>query len=121
MFRNNKDTGELGEDLATKFLNKQKFSIITRNYRLNNGEIDIIAEDGDDLVFVEVKTRSSIKFGTPAEAVNFLKQQQIIRVAQEYISQHNLFHKNIRFDVITVLLEINKAPEITLIKHAFEL
>lgn len=121
MFRNNKDTGELGENLATKFLKGQKFSIITRNYRQNNGEIDIVAEDGDDLIFIEVKTRSSIKFGTPAEAVNFTKQQQIIRVAQEYISRHNLFHKNIRFDVITVLLKKDEIPEIELIKNAFEL
>lgn len=121
LFRNNKDLGELGEDLAAKSLKKKKISIISRNYRQNNGEIDIIAEDGDDLVFIEVKTRSNTKYGTPGEAVNFSKQQQIIRVAREYISRHNLFHKNIRFDVITVLLMKNETPEIELIKNAFEL
>ncbi len=111
----------LREDRATKVLKKLKFTIITRNYRQKNGEIDIVAEDSDDLVFIEVKTRSSTKYGTPAEAVNFTKQQQIIRVAQEYISRHNLFHKNIRFDVITVLLGKNATPEVELIKNAFEL
>lgn len=121
MFRNNKNIGELGENLAIKFLKRLKLSIITRNYRQKSGEIDIVAEDGEELVFIEVKTRSSTKYGTPAEAVTPTKQQQIVRVTREYISRHDLFHKNVRFDVITVLLRKNAAPEIEHIKNAFEL
>ncbi|MBR5614478.1 MAG: YraN family protein [Clostridia bacterium] len=97
----NKQTGQLGEDAAVAFLKSKKYKIIERNYKNKIGEIDIIAKTGEDLVFVEVKTRSSEKFGTPAEAVTYYKKQKIVNAAKWYISQ-NSTELNIRFDIIEV-------------------
>jgi len=97
----NKLTGACGEDAACSFLKKNKYKIIDRNYRCAYGEIDIIAKKGEDLVFVEVKTRSSDKFGTPAQAVTYYKKQNIVRTAQFYL-MNNPTDMNIRFDIIEV-------------------
>ncbi len=97
----NKQTGQVGEDAAVAFLKSKKYKIIERNYKNKIGEIDIIAQKGEDLVFVEVKTRSSEKFGTPAEAVTYYKKQKIVNAAKWYISQ-NFTDLNIRFDIIEV-------------------
>jgi len=97
----NKLTGKFGEDFATEYLKKKKYKIIERNYRNKIGEIDIIAKIGEDLVFIEVKTRSSEEFGTPAEAVTYYKKQKIVNTAKWYISQNSI-DLNIRFDIVEV-------------------
>lgn len=112
-------TGQTGEDLAVGYLENKGYTIVERNYRLRIGEIDIIARDGEFLVFVEVKTRRSSRFGSPFDAVDFRKQQQVSRVALAFMTRHGCGEMAIRFDVIGVHLE-KQSPRIELIKNAFE-
>ena len=99
----NKVKGNIGEQLATDFLKKAKYKILERNYRSVIGEIDIIAKDKNTIVFVEVKTRSTLKFGLPCEAVDYRKQQKIHSVASIYLKNKKLEDSELRFDVIEVL------------------
>ena len=111
-------TGKHGEELAVRYLEEQGYAIIERNYRLRIGEIDIIARDGEVLVFIEVKTRRSNRFGSPFEAVDFRKQQQIIRVARMYLARHGCENCAVRFDVVAVCFD-GEAPIVELLKNAF--
>ena len=112
---NTKFTGIKGETLAKEYLQNSGYKIIVCNYKNKIGEIDIIAKEGDYIVFVEVKTRESLKFGYPREAVNFYKQQKIKQVAMGYLKFKGLYDKvNVRFDVVDIL-----GDDITLIKNAF--
>lgn len=97
----NKMQGRLGEDSAAEFLKSQGYKILKCNYKNKMGEIDIIAKKGEDLVFAEVKTRSSAEFGTPAQAVTYNKKQRIINTAKWYVME-NPTELNIRFDIIEV-------------------
>ncbi len=97
----NKTTGQYGESAATEYLKKKKYKILARNYRNKCGEIDIIAQKDEDLVFVEVKTRSSSEFGTPAQAVTYYKKKNFINTAKWYLME-NPCELNIRFDIIEV-------------------
>lgn len=119
----NRDIGIMGEDLAVKFLLKNNYKILERNFRCRIGEIDIIAKQDDYLCFVEVKTRLNTAFGSPAEAVTRAKQRKISSVAQFYILRKNYFGLNCRFDVIEILInnKQNGYASIGLIKDAFEL
>ena len=78
-------TGKLGEDLATKYLEKIGYKIVARNFRCRQGEIDIIARKSEELVFVEVKARTNLSYGSPAEAVDFAKQKHMEKVAKYYL------------------------------------
>jgi len=112
--------GNRGERAAVRYLKQQGFRIVARNYQNRYGEIDIIAIEGDTLVFIEVKTRRSTRTGSPLEAVDEKKQQQIMRTAQAYLSQRGLNEQSIRFDVIGLLWpEDAKEPEIQHVRHAF--
>lgn len=111
----NKEFGGSGEDAANKYLKKNKYKIIQKNYKNKIGEIDIIAVDNDYLVFIEVKTRKSHEHGTGLEAVNYNKQKKIILVAESFLYTHREYDNCFcRFDVIEVFNE-----EITHIKDAF--
>ena len=107
-------TGLKGEILAQKYLKKQKYKIIEKNYKTRYGEIDIIALDKNYIVFIEVKTRVSTKFGRASEAVDSNKQRYIKNVALGYLKINDLLNSNVRFDVIEVYDE-----EINHIKNAF--
>lgn len=113
----NKEVGNFGENLAARYLNLKGYKIIKKNFRTKFGEIDLIAKKEEILVFVEVKTRSSNKFGEPSEAVNFIKTTKIIKTANYFISYFNIFDYNIRFDVIEIF--IDKFPRINHIIDAF--
>ena len=115
-----KQLGDKGEALVADYLKKEKFRIIARNYRQRNGEIDLIAKDKGVLVFVEVKTRRSLQFGNPAEAVNYYKQKKIIKVAQWYLQQKNMLDQSCRFDVVEVYYENTENYRVHQIKNAFE-
>ena len=106
--------GRKGERIACLFLLKQGFDIIARRYRSSSGELDIIAYEGDTLVFIEVKTRSSAKFGEPWEFVDWQKQQILRRTAEAFIADHDLGQYAYRFDIVSVL---GKQP--TLFRNAF--
>jgi putative endonuclease len=114
-------TGRRGESLALEFLIGLRYAIVEKNYRKQYGEVDIIARDGDTLVFIEVKTRQTTVFGTPFEAVDARKQRQLSRIAQEYIQSHRLGDEPARFDVIAVRLERdNQSATIDHMKNAFD-
>ena len=115
------DTGRCGEELAVRYLIRQGYSIIARNYRVPCGEVDIIAQDKEVLVFIEVKTRTGSVYGFPADAVTFRKRQQISKTALVYIGQHKLSDSPARFDVVSVLLVQGSEPRIEVIKNAFDL
>jgi len=109
---NNKEKGYLGEEIALKYLLKKGAQILYRNYRIKIGEIDIIAKIENELVFIEVKSRSNLKFGYPSEAVNYKKKHKICNVAQYYILENNLYNTPIRFDVIEVYFNDKKINHI---------
>lgn len=118
---NLKQIGKYGENLAVGFLKKQGYEIIKTNFRCRFGEIDIIAKDGRTIVFVEVKTRKTLRFGMPSESVDFRKQFHMKRVAQYFISYY-LSHEDYtyRFDVVEILIDKkSNATKINLIKNAF--
>lgn len=94
--------GRWGEEVAESYLRKKGYKILERNYRTPVGEIDLIARDSRDLVFVEVKTRRSNLFGAPQDAVGAAKQRQILRTAQWYLSSRKDDALNPRFDVVAV-------------------
>ena len=123
--RRNQLTGAKGEEIAAKFLLKKGYRILDRNYRTPLGEIDIIAREGETLVFVEVKTRSSAQFGPPQLAVNHRKQVKMTHVALTYLSHRKITHSPCRFDVVAIRNHWKGAgngrePEIELIRNAFE-
>ncbi len=113
--------GTFGEDCAAGFLLDAGFAIVERNFRTPYGEIDIIAEDGTYIVFVEVKARASGRYGLPREAVTPVKRRRIVRTAMIYLSQHTV-RKQPRFDVIEVLCDsaFARVLEVSHIKNAFE-
>lgn len=90
------------------------------NYRGKLGEIDLVAEDGDTLVFVEVKTRRGNALGDPLEGIDRRKQRQIIKAAREYLMKHDCHERICRFDGIGVLLAPNGQARVELVKGAFE-
>jgi len=99
---NNLLTGKQGEAQAEEYLKGKGYEIVERNYRYKRSEIDLIARQGNTLIFVEVKARSSARFGNPEEAVNHKKKQNILEAANQYIYEKNWLH-NIRFDIIALL------------------
>lgn len=94
--------GRWGEDEAARHLARQGYAIVERGYRGLRGEIDIIARDGETLVFVEVKTRTDEDFGPPEEAVTPAKQTQVRRIARAFLAERGLGSPFCRFDVIAV-------------------
>ncbi len=112
--------GEQGEALAVRRLKKEGYKIIETNYRTQLGEIDIIAKDKDTIVFVEVKTRNSVQFGSPKWAVTPKKQKKISMVALYYLKATDQETAKARFDVVAVISNRDKA-RIEIIKNAFEL
>ena len=95
--------GKLGEKKATEFLKGKGYKILETNYKTRVGEIDVIAKDGEYVVFIEVKTRTGTKFGMPSEAVNRQKQTKYFSIASEYLIKNRLEEAKCRFDVIEVL------------------
>jgi putative endonuclease len=120
-----KELGAKGEEVAVSYLKSRGYRIVERNYRIRFGEIDIIAEQGDDLVFIEVKTRSGTLFGSPFESVTKQKQKQLSKVALEYISKQGFHDRPARFDVVGI--ELQKGSEmfqdaaVELLQNAFDL
>lgn len=120
LFFKTKTIGNFGENEAEKFLRKNGYKILERNYTTKLGEIDIIAQKDDYICFVEVKTRSNENYGTPRDAVNYHKQKKIISVAKYYMLTKNkdMF---LRFDVIEVVVnkDKTKVEKIEHIEDAF--
>ena len=115
-----KTLGKRGEDVAAAFLKKKGYKILFRNYKCSFGEIDIIADHKKILSFIEVKTRSTKKYGLPQEAITPEKQDKISRVALEFVQRYKMANRAARFDVVSVQC-LNGVYEVDLIKNAFEL
>lgn len=111
--------GRTGEDLAAKHLTEQGYVILERNYAAPQGELDLIALDGDTLVFVEVKTRSSNAFGAPELAVDRRKQERMVKAALGYLKHKKLHQMPCRFDVVAI--GGADGGSLQLIRNAFEM
>ena len=114
------DLGKLGEEQAVARLKKEGYRVIARNYRNTFGEIDIIAQDGKTLCFVEVRTRTKDWHGHPFESISQVKQKKIIRAARGYLAQQDTEDVEARFDVVAVTPQDNDGYTVELIKNAFE-
>lgn len=108
-------TAIIGENLAAEYLRKKGYKIIERNFRRRYGEIDIIASNDDTLVFFEVKTRKSILYGTPLEAITRWKLQELVRTAQFYKLAHRHLPELMRIDAISITL--NHENRLDTIEH----
>lgn len=96
------EIGKIGENIATKYLEQIGYEILQRNFECKLGEIDIIAKDKEEIVFVEVKTRANMLYGKPKEAVDTIKQKHIYKSAEFYIYIKHLENLPVRIDVIEV-------------------
>lgn len=102
------EIGVIGEDLAVKYLLKNNYKIWKRNFRCKQGEIDIVAWNNNELVIIEVKTRTKIKYGKPVDAVNVEKRKHIFNAAEYFVYINKLEKDFIRFDVIEVYINEKK-------------
>jgi putative endonuclease len=102
------ETGLLGEKLAQAFLKKKGYRILETNYRCRYGEIDIVARQGDRLVFAEVRTKNNLKFGTPEESISYTKMQHMEQAAECYVQEHQAEGLNWRIDLIAVELDADR-------------
>lgn len=109
----NKKVGRYGESETVKYLENLGYIILERNFVTYSGEIDVIAKDKEEYVFVEVKTRTSKNFGIPRESIDRNKKNHIINSSKYYIYKYGLENENIRFDIVEVYLNRGKC----LIKH----
>jgi putative endonuclease len=111
--------GKIGEDLACQELQQRGYAILARRYRRRGGELDIIARDGQTVVFVEVKTRESCEFGAGGESVNPRKRRRMAGVALDYLARNRLTESPCRFDVVSIDMG-DGAPRIELYQNAFD-
>ena len=112
--------GQKAEDMAARHLKRHGYKILERNYRTRSGEIDIIAREGETLVFVEVKARTSERYGSAKAAVTAHKQRQVSKVALGYLKMTDQSHAKARFDVVTVTRR-EGGHVLQLIRNAFGL
>jgi putative endonuclease len=114
----NLELGRTGEEVAARFLTARGWMILDRNVRFREGELDIIAVRDGLLAFVEVKTRRSRAFGTPAEAVTWKKAARIRRLAMQYLQKRHVFVAEVRFDVIDIAA-VGDRFDVTYLEGAF--
>lgn len=110
---------KVGEDLAAQYLERSGIEIVARNARTRWGEIDLVGRQGATWVFVEVKTRRSLRFGLGAEAVNYHKQQKILRMAQIYLARIRQDDVPVRFDVVEITYRREGPPQVRYLANAF--
>jgi putative endonuclease len=111
--------GAWGERLAAQHLLAAGYRIVARNWRCSAGEVDIIAWHAETLVFCEVKTRRGVGYGTPADAVVFAKARRLRHLAAIWLAANEVHPREVRFDVVSVLVRPRSAPEIDHIRSAF--
>lgn len=112
--------GKRGEDVAKRYLKKNGYRIIEKNYKTPFGELDFVALDKGILVFIEVKTRRSDKFGPPEISIDLSKRQKIIKSAFHFLSKKRIKDTPCRFDIVSIT-EVGKDRKIELIRDAFEI
>jgi len=119
MSKTTRDKGNEGEELACTFLEMKGWIILDRNYHFEKAEVDIVAYDDKNIVFVEVKTRSGVYFGRPEDYVTPQKEKNIFKAAEAWLYERKMEGSPVRFDVVSVVQNGNDAPEITHIEDAF--
>ena len=117
---NRQSFGKRGEDLACEELQRRGYTIVDRRFRTRCGELDIVAREGEVLVFVEVKARSSCSFGSPFESVTPQKRQRLSQMAASYLFLKRLSGVACRFDVVSIL-ENQNGPTVELLRGAFDM
>lgn len=113
------ELGRRGEDVAAEYLQRQGLVVLDRNWRCRDGELDVVCTDREQLIVVEVKTRSSTRFGLPAEAVDRRKVNRIRRLAQLWLTEHRVPWCEVRFDVLAVLAVPGCDPQVHHYRAAF--
>jgi putative endonuclease len=111
--------GARGEELAARWYEERGFTVLDRNWRRREGELDLVLGRGDLVVFCEVKTRRGLGFGAPAEAVSWQKQRRIRTLAALWLRAAPRPRATLRFDVVSILVPAGRAPEITVLEAAF--
>jgi putative endonuclease len=119
MTRETEEVGKKGEKIARRFLRRQGYRMRALNYSCPYGEIDLIAQDGKTITFVEVRTLSSERHGPPFATVRYAKRRRATRAAHHYLYKYNLAHHDWRFDFVGIILPEKGPPEIELIRDAF--
>lgn len=114
-----RDLGRQGEEIAEQFLQARRYVLVERNYRCLYGEIDLVMQDRETLVFVEVRSHTGSTFGDPLESVTLRKQRQIAKAASHYVLRHKIENRPLRFDVIGVQWE-HGAARVTHVPGAFD-
>ena len=112
--------GIVGEELAARELASRGYAILERRYRTRFGEIDIVAEDGETLVFVEVRARATEEFGRAADTVDDSKKRKVTAMAVEYLARHHVTNRPCRFDVVAIDAALSDTPEISVYPAAFD-
>ena len=116
-----KRLGDAGEEIATRELVRRGYVVRERNWRCPEGELDIIAEQGESLVFVEVRTRRGDRFGTPEESITLAKRAHLIAAAQTYLQAHSLPDRDWRIDVVAVeMSDRGRLQRVDVIENAIE-
>ena len=113
------ELGSHGESIAAAYLTAAGLRLLDRNWRCREGELDIVARDGDALVFCEVKTRRGLGFGDPVEAVTPTKQRRLRTLAQRWLAAHDEHAPELRFDVVGVLVRPSRPALVTHLPAAF--
>jgi putative endonuclease len=111
--------GSLGEHIAATYLTDVGVRVLGRNWRCREGELDIVAREADALVFCEVKTRRGTGFGHPVEAVTMAKQRKLRTLAQRWLAAHHEHARDVRFDVVGVLVRPDRPAVVTHLRAAF--
>jgi putative endonuclease len=114
------DLGSHGERIAAAYLDDCGLKVIDRNWRCREGELDIVAREDDALVFCEVKTRRGVGYGLPVEAVTFAKQRKLRVLAQRWLAAHDEHARDLRFDVVGVLVRTSGPAVVTHLRAAFQ-
>jgi putative endonuclease len=120
MTMSRQELGILGENLAAEELARRGYAVLERRYRTRYGEIDIVAEDQGTIVFVEVKAREDVTFGTAVEQVTPVKQRKVASRAVEYLARKHVTDRPCRFDVVAIDFAGTPAQTITVYEHAFD-
>ena len=116
-----KSTGDLGERLAVDFLRKRGYRILETNFRCRAGEIDIIARQGDTLVFVEVRTKTNLDFGSPEESLSPAKRQHLAAAVETYLQELSHLPNSWRVDLVAIELDANnRAERVDLVENAID-
>ena len=118
--KSTREIGDEGEDLAVAYLESKGYTILERNYHFEHAEVDIVAYDNESyIVFVEVKKRSSNRYGEPEPYIDDDKKENVYKAAEAWVYERKMDGAPVRFDVISIVQEANEAPEIKHFENAF--